>query len=459
MDPVQEDVRGYQAAGYSFLGYSYLPRALSVINNLPWLSIPNRVSEVVFGRSLSGRDFGRYLTTGERVTTAAFVVLDIFFLASLYKKPLLTAGQRLLGLIEREAVARNLTNVRLLEEAAELLTNMLARGTTGCFAAGTPVMTPDGSKAIESLQVGDTIYSRDQHDPAAPLDVQHVEQVFRKIAPLWTASIGGQPIRMTSEHPLYVQDVGWVPLREIRVGSEVLGMNGEWVTIDAVTPSDVAVEVYNIQVANHHTFFIGDTLWGFSVWVHNEQICQLLARVQSTVGNAAEHQAAREALATRLLNRTPVDVAELGNANLVAKLKSEGFSLAGIASEATYVFKSPAARHRLDKVRQSTLTKNLNTVSEPGLNVAADVAAINSGLAQRVGDRFIVNGRTYGHHDGILYPISGPGLHQLDRGGFRALGILNVFGDTPRAAEIMQMRKLTAEAIEAGRTAWRAGQR
>ena len=288
-DPVQDDVRGYQAAGYPFFGFSYLPRRLAVINNLPWLSIPNRIFEVAFGRSLSGRDFGRYLTTGERVTTATFVVLDLFFLASLYKKPLLAVGQRLFGLLEREAAARNLANVRWLEEAAKLLTNTLARGTTGCFAAGTPVMTPDGSKAIESLRVGDAIYSRDQHDPAAPLDVQHVEQVFRKIAPLWTASIGGQPIRMTSEHPLYVQDVGWVPLREIRVGAAVLGMNGEWVTIAEVTPSDVAVEVYNIQVASHHTFFIGDALWGFSVWVHNEQICDLLARVLSTAGNPAEH--------------------------------------------------------------------------------------------------------------------------------------------------------------------------
>ncbi len=122
-------------------------------------------------------------------------------------------------------------------------------------------------------------------------------------------------------------------------------------------------------------------------------------------------------------------------------------------------FRGPNSRHRLTKVDQSTVAKDLNTVIEPGVDVAADVTAINQGLAQRVGDKFVVNGRTYGVHDGTLYPISGLGLHQLDRGGFKALGVFNKFGDSPRAAEIMQKMGLTQVAIDAGRIAWKAGQK
>jgi len=130
------------------------------------------------------------------------------------------------------------------------------------------------------------------------------------------------------------------------------------------------------------------------------------------------------------------------------------------APAAPNAFRGPAQRHRLTKVDQGTVAKDLNTVFEPGVDVAADVAAINQGLAQRAGDKFIVNGRTYGiEPHGTLYPVSGPGFHPLDRGGFRALGVLNEFGDTPRAAEIMQLRGLTPEAIEAGRAAWKAGQK
>jgi len=121
-------------------------------------------------------------------------------------------------------------------------------------------------------------------------------------------------------------------------------------------------------------------------------------------------------------------------------------------------FRAPSPRHRLSKVDQGTVAKDLNTVVEKGVDVAGDVAAINQGLAQRVGDKFIVNGRTYGVHDGTLYPISGPGFHLLDRPSFKALGVLNKFGDTPYAATIMQRMGLPAESIDAGRIAWKAGQ-
>lgn len=92
------------------------------------------------------------------------------------------------------------------------------------------------------------------------------------------------------------------------------------------------------------------------------------------------------------------------------------------------------------------------------MDVAADVKAINEGLAQRVGDTYSINGRTYGIHDGTLYPISGAGLHQLDRAGFKALGVFNKFGDSSRAAEILQKMGLSQEAIDAGLAAWKAGQ-
>ncbi|MFT3920945.1 MAG: Hint domain-containing protein [Myxococcales bacterium] len=31
-----------------------------------------------------------------------------------------------------------------------------------CFAAGTPILTPEGSKAIEEIKVGDLVLSRDE---------------------------------------------------------------------------------------------------------------------------------------------------------------------------------------------------------------------------------------------------------------------------------------------------------
>jgi hypothetical protein len=67
------------------------------------------------------------------------------------------------------------------------------------------------------------------------------------------------------------------------------------------------------------------------------------------------------------------------------------------------------------------------------------------------------DGRTYGVHDGTLYPLSGPGFHQLSRGAFQALGVFNRFGNTPQAHTILERMKNVGPAeIEAALKAWSA---
>ncbi|MCK6548187.1 hypothetical protein L6R52_20220, partial [Myxococcota bacterium] len=119
--------------------------------------------------------------------------------------------------------------------------------------------------------------------------------------------------------------------------------------------------------------------------------------------------------------------------------------------------RAPARRHQLTSVQQSTVAKDWNSVFEPGVDVAGDVRAINEGRAERRGDRWIVNGRTYGSHDGTLYPIEGEGIHRLDRGAFKALGVYNQFGLTPRAEEILGRMGIGDAQRDAAQRAWRAG--
>ena len=120
--------------------------------------------------------------------------------------------------------------------------------------------------------------------------------------------------------------------------------------------------------------------------------------------------------------------------------------------------RAPATRHNASSVTQKTVAKELNSVVEPGINVADDVAAINSGVAKRVGDKYIVNGRTYGFHDGTLYPISGSGIHQLNRPAFKALGVLNKFGHTEKASQILENMGISSENIAAALKVWRTYQ-
>ena len=126
-------------------------------------------------------------------------------------------------------------------------------------------------------------------------------------------------------------------------------------------------------------------------------------------------------------------------------------------------FRGPADRHYLRKVTQRTLARERNTVIVPGVDVTADVAAINEGLGQTASGGYLINGRTYGIHGQSLYPISGPGFIQLDRPAFQALGVYNKFGNTEQAARIIDAMAqtnpgLTPDQRLAALQSWQIGQ-
>ena len=114
-----------------------------------------------------------------------------------------------------------------------------------CFAAGTPIRTPDGDKPIEELKAGDVILARAEDDPDGPVQARVVEAVFQRLASVMSLMIGGQTIRLTEEHPFYAFGRGWVPGFELRAGDRVLGAEGEWLVIGKVEPAGDPVVVYN----------------------------------------------------------------------------------------------------------------------------------------------------------------------------------------------------------------------
>lgn len=127
-------------------------------------------------------------------------------------------------------------------------------------------------------------------------------------------------------------------------------------------------------------------------------------------------------------------------------------------------FRPPAERHKLRRVTQRTVAKQWNTVIEPNIDVAGDVAAINQGLAQEEAGTFVIHGRTYGVHEGTLYPIAGPGFILLERTAFHALGVYNTHGNTERAAAILDAMARTDPALTpdqrlAALQAWQASQK
>jgi hypothetical protein len=143
------------------------------------------------------------------------------------------------------------------------------RGWKACFAAGTPLRTPEGSRNIEDVRVGDLVLSRDEHNPDGLVVAQTVEEVFVRQGLIWHLHLGGQVIRTTAEHPFYREGDGWTACQELRVGDRLLTEDGTWVTVEDLLDTGEWETVYNLRVAEFHTYFVGCDEWGFAVWAHN----------------------------------------------------------------------------------------------------------------------------------------------------------------------------------------------
>jgi hypothetical protein len=140
---------------------------------------------------------------------------------------------------------------------------------TSCFVAGTPLLTPDGEKPIDLIRPGDLVLSRSENDPEGPVEPKAVLDTFVRVAPVVELHVGGRIIRTTAEHPFYVAGRGWLAARFLRGGDLLCSHDGSFRPVDRVAETAEVTTVYNVEVEDHHTYFVGCAEWGFSVWAHN----------------------------------------------------------------------------------------------------------------------------------------------------------------------------------------------
>ena len=61
----------------------------------------------------------------------------------------------------------------------------------------------------------------------------------------------------------------FVPAGELQVGELLVSSQGTLIPIESISQLNELTTVYNLRVADHHTYFVGGALWGWDVWVHN----------------------------------------------------------------------------------------------------------------------------------------------------------------------------------------------
>lgn len=82
---------------------------------------------------------------------------------------------------------------------------------------------------------------------------------------VWVTFQPERAIGTTEEHPFFVKDKGWTPAGQLKEGDLLRTVDG-WVPVTGVKPTGRYETVYNLRVADYHTYFVGSEEWGFSVW-------------------------------------------------------------------------------------------------------------------------------------------------------------------------------------------------
>jgi hypothetical protein len=135
-----------------------------------------------------------------------------------------------------------------------------------CFTAGTKVLTDEGEKNIEDIEVGDKVLAKDEvTGEQAYKEVTHLYRNTKEI--IYELTVGNQVIETTDNHPFWVEGKGWVLAADLQVRDKLQQSNGNTLTIDniKIVKHDELVKVYNFTVADFHTYFVSD----LGIWVHN----------------------------------------------------------------------------------------------------------------------------------------------------------------------------------------------
>jgi hypothetical protein len=121
------------------------------------------------------------------------------------------------------------------------------------------VTTEDGQEPIEEIEVGDKVLSEDE--TTGEVAVKTVTETYiNETDELIHIGVNGETISATPTHPFYVDKLGWTLARSLRAGDVLVLSNGELVTVEWVQHEilENPIKVYNFEVEDFHTYFVGE---------------------------------------------------------------------------------------------------------------------------------------------------------------------------------------------------------
>lgn len=123
-----------------------------------------------------------------------------------------------------------------------------------CFAAGTLVHTPFGTRPIEALHTGDRVLFTSIDTGA--LRIEPIVAVYHNLpAKTLQIDLDGETVVSTPIHRFWKAGKGWVMPRDLKPGDTIRTLSS-LVTVRAVRPDRVQ-PVFNLEVAEGRSYFVG----------------------------------------------------------------------------------------------------------------------------------------------------------------------------------------------------------
>lgn len=136
-----------------------------------------------------------------------------------------------------------------------------------CFPAGTPISVKDGFKNVEDIQVGDLVWAYNEETGESDLKPV-VDTIQNEVNTTVKITLENEIIESTVEHPFYTR-TGWKDAADLTTEDEVKTKNGTWSFIKKIVFNHQTKKVYNFEVEDWHTYFVGSWKW----LVHNVKKC------------------------------------------------------------------------------------------------------------------------------------------------------------------------------------------
>ena len=245
----QKDTNGYIAANIVGAAIG------AIIGVVGGVFLGNWLADVL---KLSGWKRGIFVAAVAALVGAAAGAIG-YFIGPYVAKIATKLGHYVLDLLKKGKIAfRKLSN--------SVKSSIRTLGKCACFVAGTLVLTERGLVPIEEIVPGDKVWS--ENTSTGETGYKGVVKTFvNQVNTLVKLKFAEEEIKTTMNHPFWVVGSGWKSASKLQSGDKVKRDDGTMVDVLGVeiVYLDTPVNVYNFEVADWHTYFVGNT----SILVHN----------------------------------------------------------------------------------------------------------------------------------------------------------------------------------------------